>query len=161
MILFVEDDAKDRLLIQTSLATSKHRERMTFVSNGVEAFEFINQQFLPRVLVIDLKMPKQDGLELIKAIRENTKYNHLPIVVFSSSISPVDIRECYQAGANAYVVKTINLTGFVEAVNSIVNFWVNWNVPEPAGSGLVFQRERAETARQSPHDNPGATESGH
>lgn len=127
MILFVEDDAKDRHLIQSVLSAWEHKEKVTFVSTARLALEYLEQCVkLPAVVVIDLKLPEVDGFELVTQIRKSG-YASLPVVVFSSSTRPEDIARCYRNGASAYVVKHISFTGFSKAVKGIVDFWVHLN----------------------------------
>jgi CheY-like chemotaxis protein len=126
MILFVEDDAKDRHLIQSVLSRWEYKEQVTFVSTSVLAKTCLKKSIqLPAVVVIDLKLPEIDGFELVAQIRN--EYANLPIVVFSSSMRPADIARCYKNGASAYVIKHISFERFGKAVKGIVDFWVHLN----------------------------------
>jgi len=128
MILFVEDNTRDRLLIQSILSQWEHKERITFVIDGPQAVSYLREcSNLPSVVIIDLHLPQLSGLELVKALRANSDYYSLPIVVFSSSSSPLDIENCYRAGTNAYVIKSIDFTQFSKSVKHIVDFWVYTN----------------------------------
>src|SRR5712675_296331 len=112
MILFVEDDSKDADLALAALVKYNSASRVEFVRDGEEALDYLHchgkfktrSSGVPAVVVIDLKMPKMDGLELVKRIRAETQFKLIPIVVFSSSRAESDLIESYQNGVNAYVV---------------------------------------------------------
>jgi two-component system response regulator len=129
MILFVENDAKDRLLIQSVLSSWDHIKQVMFVTDGVEALKYLENSVtnFPFVIVIDLQMPKIDGLELIRKIRANSKYSFVPIVMFSSSNQKADIAASYQNGASAYIVKPLGFVEFSRAIKTIMSFWVDLN----------------------------------
>jgi CheY-like chemotaxis protein len=115
--------------------------RVAFVRDGEEALDYLHYRGkfktrsggTPGVVVIDLKMPKMDGLELVKRIRAEEKLKLIPIVVFSSSRAESDLVECYQSGINAYVVKPLGFQEFMDAVRGLATFWASINEPPPNG----------------------------
>ena len=141
MILFVEDDSKDADLALAALVKYNSASRVEFVRDGEEALDYLHchgkfktrSSGPPAVVVIDLKMPKMDGLELVKRIRAETQFKSIPIVVFSSSRAESDLTECYQNGVNAYVVKPLGFHEFMDAVKGLANFWASINEPPPNG----------------------------
>jgi CheY-like chemotaxis protein len=127
MILFVENDSKDRLLIQSVLSDWEHRGRIVFVTDGTCALDYLQESNIPAVIIIDLQMPKIDGLELIQKLRAIPKFAHVPIVMFSSSNSRTDIEASYRNGASAYVVKPLGFLEFKRTINTLMEFWVETN----------------------------------
>ncbi|MEO8427834.1 MAG: response regulator, partial [Verrucomicrobiota bacterium] len=131
MILFVEDDSKDAELALAALVKYNSASRVEFVRDGEEALDYLLSRGKfktrsggsPAVVVVDLKMPKMDGLELVKRIRAEEQLILLPIVVFSSSRAESDLIECYRCGVNAYVVKPLGFQEFMEAVKGLASFW--------------------------------------
>ena len=141
MILFVEDDSKDAELALAALVKYNSAARVAFVRDGEEALDYLHYRGkfktrsggTPGVVVIDLKMPKMDGLELVERIRAEEKLKLIPIVVFSSSRAESDLTECYQNGINAYVVKPLGFQEFMDAVRGLATFWASINDPPPNG----------------------------
>ena len=141
MILFVEDDSKDAELALAALVKYNSASRVEFVRDGEEALDFLHYQGKfktrssgpPAVVVIDLKMPKMDGLELVRRIRSEKQFRLIPIVVFSSSRAESDLIESYQNGVNAYVVKPLGFHEFMNAVKGLAIFWASINEPPPNG----------------------------
>ena len=139
MILFVEDDSKDADLALAALVKYNSAARVAFVRDGEEALDYLHCRgkykmrlgSSPAVVVIDLKMPKMDGLELVKRIRAEEQLKLIPIVVFSSSRAESDLIECYQTGVNAYVVKPLVFQEFMEVVKGLAIFWASINEPPP------------------------------
>ena len=141
MILFVEDDSKDAELALAALVKYNSAARVAFVRDGEEALDYLHCRGkfktrsgdAPAVVVIDLKMPKMDGLELVKRIRAEEQLKLIPIVVFSSSRAESDLIECYQNGVNAYVVKPLGFQEFMDAIKGLATFWASINEPPPNG----------------------------
>jgi len=139
MILFVEDDSKDADLALAALVKFNSASRVEFVRDGEEALDYLHcrgkfktrSSGAPAVVVIDLKMPKMGGLELVKRIRAEEQLKLIPIVVFSSSRAESDLTECYKNGVNAYVVKPLGFHEFMEAVKQLAVFWAAINEPPP------------------------------
>jgi CheY-like chemotaxis protein len=134
-ILLAEDNPLDVELTIEALTEHNLANHVVAVRDGVEALEYLNceGQFKnrkkgnPAVLLLDIKMPRMDGIEVLEAIRGNEKFKVLPVVMLTSSREEPDLKKCYDLGVNAYVVKPVNFKDFVDAVNHIGIFWAILN----------------------------------
>lgn len=135
-ILLVEDSDHDAELTVRALKKSNLINNIVRLKNGEEALEFlfgegefehcnINNQ--PKVVLLDLKMPKVDGLEVLKAIREREETKELPVVMLTSSKEEQDLLESYKLGVNSYIVKPVEFTDFTKAVSDVGLYWVILN----------------------------------
>ena len=139
-ILLVEDDPRDVELTIETLKTFKLANNIVNVGDGVEAMEYLQYEgkfksrssVNPAVILLDIKMPRMDGIETLKAIREDEKLRTIPVVILTSSREDPDLKRCYELGANAYVVKPVDFKAFMEAVKQIGAFWAVLNEP-PSG----------------------------
>ena len=135
-ILLVEDSDQDAELSIRALKKSNVVNNIVRLKNGEEALEFIfgegefehrsikNQ---PKVVLLDLKMPKVDGLEVLKAIREKEETKELPVVILTSSKEEQDVVKSYKLGVNSYIVKPVEFSSFTKAVSDIGMYWVLLN----------------------------------
>ncbi len=138
-ILLAEDDPEDVELILEALAEHKLANEVVAVSDGREALDYLFRigryagriNGNPVVLLLDLKMPKIDGIEVLKTIKGDELLKTLPVVVLTSSRESRDLEECYQLGVNAYVVKPVKFPEFLDAVKKIGVFWALVNEPPP------------------------------
>jgi len=135
-ILLVEDNVSDEKLVKRAFNKANIISRLKVVRDGAEALDFIfgsgvykgrNINQLPKFVMLDLKLPKVNGLEVLKKIRENKTTAMLPVVMFTSSQEVSDILNCYQSGANSYIVKPIDFGDFVAAVTGIGSYWTSLN----------------------------------
>ena len=128
LILLVEDDPDDEELAVTSLQ-KHHIGRVRTAHDGVEALAYLHDghQELPRVVLLDLKLPKIDGFEVLRRIREHPRTRLLPVVVMTSSKQETDRLSCYRCGANSFVTKPIGFDQFREAVRQMGLYWVGLN----------------------------------
>ncbi|OUJ72649.1 response regulator [Hymenobacter crusticola] len=127
-ILHVEDDPYCVELVQRALRKLTPPPAYLAVRDGEEALAFLAGQVRPpRLLLLDLKLPKVSGLQVLEALRGNQEADMLPIVVFTSSQELQDVEQSYQLGANSYVVKPVTYKEFSEAVQHMVNYWVGIN----------------------------------
>jgi len=139
-ILLAEDNPKDVELTLEALEDSLLANRVVVVKDGVEAMEYLRceGQFadrepgLPSVLLLDIKMPRKDGIEVLREIRNDPKLKLLPVVMLTSSREDKDLLNSYYLGVNAYVVKPVNFNGFIDAIKQLGIFWglVNELPPE-------------------------------
>jgi two-component system, response regulator len=113
------------------------------VRDGVEAIEFLSGTgqyagrdvaHVPTVVLLDLKLPKLDGLGVLKRLRAEPRTKHLPVVVLTSSSQDADVTASYHLGANSYVRKPVEFGAFVDAVSSLGLYWVLLNRPPPLGA---------------------------
>ena len=138
-ILMVEDDARDVELSLTALEQYNLANEVVVVADGEEALDYLYQrgQFMarpngnPAVLLLDLKLPKVDGLEVLQQIKRDDRLKMIPVVVLTSSREERDMVASYQLGVNAYVVKPVDFHEFVNAVKELGIFWALINEPPP------------------------------
>lgn len=129
-ILLVEDDSDDQELIRQSLARCEHKHELIVIADGEEALTYIfeSESFnYPAVIILDLKLPKINGHEILKQIKESEKTKHIPVVIFTSSKEEKDLKESYASGANAFVRKPIDFIEFKNTVKDIGTFWLRHN----------------------------------
>lgn len=137
-ILLVEDNAQDAELMVRTLRKSGLSNPLVTVEDGVEALDFLfscgnysgrNGSRGPRVVFLDLKLPKLNGLEVLREIKKNELTRSIPVVVVTSSCEDPDIKAAYALGANSYVVKPVEFEGFCEAVTKLGLYWLLVNQP--------------------------------
>ena len=134
-VLLVDDDEKDVELILEALDEFNLRSRIKSVSDGAEALDYLLKEGKyksrsngnPSFILLDLKMPKIDGIELLREIKQNSITKLIPTIVLTSSAEEKDIIESYRLGANAYVVKPVEFEKFFEAIKYIGFFWAVLN----------------------------------
>lgn len=135
-ILLVEDDPQDLELTMRSLKKANLANRIAVARDGAEALDFIfcegdyagrSMLDAPRLVMLDLKLPKIDGLEVLKRIKADSRTRALPVVVLTSSREQRDIVESYNLGVNSYVVKPVQFDQFAEAVRELGFYWLLLN----------------------------------
>ena len=140
-ILLVEDDPRDIELTLNALSEYNLANEIAIARDGVEALDYVYRRGAfagrpvgnPVVILLDLKLPKLDGLQVLRQLKADEQTRFIPIVVLTSSRETRDLAECYACGVNAYVVKPVRFNEFVEAVKQVGVFWALINEP-PAGS---------------------------
>jgi CheY-like chemotaxis protein len=141
-ILLVEDDPKDIDLTLAALAEYNLVNEVIVVRDGAEALDYLHTKGNyksragenPAVVLLDLKLPKVDGLEVLREIRSDERLKHIPVVVLTSSREDRDMVASYELGANAYVVKPVDFHEFVNAVKDLGVFWAVINEPPPGST---------------------------
>ncbi len=142
-ILLVEDDDRDVELTLAALEEYNLANEVAVACDGEEALDYFNRRGKfqdrapenPAVVLLDLKMPKIDGLEVLRQMRANDHLRMVPVVVLSSSAEERDVIESYKLGVNAYVVKPVDMKQFLEAIKKLGLFWAVLNEPPPARIG--------------------------
>jgi CheY-like chemotaxis protein len=135
----VEDDAKDVELTLTALEEYNLANEVVVVHDGAEALDYLYYRGAfqmrtgdnPAVMLLDLKLPKVDGLEVLKQIKSDEKLRMIPVVVLTSSKEEKDMVASYKLGVNAYVVKPVDFHEFVNAIKELGAFWAVINEPPP------------------------------
>ncbi len=136
-ILLVEDSGKDIELTQAALEDMHLANRVVVLRDGSEALGYLqekargNEENFPAVMLLDIKMPKVNGIEVLRAIKTSPGLKHLPVVMLTSSREGLDMNECYELGANGYVVKPVEFSEFFEAVRALGKYWAVVNEPPP------------------------------
>lgn len=144
-ILLVEDSPKDVELTLSSLSPFKLDRQVAVASDGAEALDYLQRtgRFAnrppghPAVVLLDIKMPKLDGFNVLRSIRNDPDLRMIPVVILTSSREDRDLRESYQLGANAFVVKPVAFKQFVETVRTVSSFWSQLNEPPPGCAGRL------------------------
>lgn len=131
-ILIAEDDADDRYLLQTAFSEIGFPERIDFVENGIEVLNYLDniytsndmeEKALPGFILLDLNMPKKDGREVLKELKQHPVFKKIPVIVFTTTKNEIEIRRCYELGANSYVVKPISFDALLKVVENIRSYW--------------------------------------
>lgn len=131
-ILLIEDNPDDAGLTIRALKKYNLANNLLHVQDGEEALNFIfsgNLRGLPKVILLDLKMPKVDGIEVLRKLKSDDEKKIIPVVVLTSSREERDIVESYKLGVNAYIVKPVDFDKFVKAISEIGFFWLLLNQP--------------------------------
>jgi two-component system, response regulator len=148
-VLLVEDNPGDVMLILRALKKNGVKNEVIVARDGVEALDYLfgtgiyagrDTTVMPQLILLDLRLPKVDGLEVLRRVREDERTKLLPVVVLTSSRDDQDLVEGYGLHANSYVCKPVGFERFVEAVRQLKFYWLILNEPAP----------RAESARSEP-----------
>jgi two-component system, response regulator len=140
MILLVEDNPDDEALTVRALRKNNIANTLSVVRDGAEALEFLfctgayasrDPRELPQIVLLDLKLPKVDGLEVLRRIRSDERTRLLPVVILTSSREEQDLIQSYRLGANSYVRKPVDFNQFVDAVGQLGLYWLVLNESLP------------------------------
>lgn len=139
-ILLAEDSPHDAEMAIDALRDANLANPIVHVEDGVEALDYLlrrgrfqgREDRDPAVLLLDIKMPRMDGLEVLTELRKDTRFNHLPVVILSSSREESDLARSWDLGVNAYVVKPVDVDQFFDAVRTLGRFWAVLNEPPAA-----------------------------
>jgi two-component system response regulator len=127
-ILLVEDNPNDAELTLRALRKTDIGARLAIARDGAEALEYLlSGRPMPKVVFLDLKLPKIDGMEVLRRIRADERAHSIPVVVLTSSQEERDITECYRLGVNSYVVKPVEFDKFYKAVGELGLYWLVLN----------------------------------
>jgi CheY-like chemotaxis protein len=131
-ILIAEDDADDRFLLQAAFEENGFKDRLYFVENGVEAIDYLNsikqkekENSLPRFILLDLNMPKKDGREVLKELKQDAELKKIPVVIFSTTNNEQEMRRCYELGANSYITKPNSFESLLKTVAALRSYWMH------------------------------------
>lgn len=131
-ILLVEDDQVDCMTIKRALEEENINNRLDIVSNGEEALAYLlsSENDLPSIILLDLNMPRMNGIELMKAIKKHPGLKKIPIVVLTTSSAEQDINDSFELGAAGFMVKPLDYREFIDAVATIYRYWHLSKLPE-------------------------------
>ena len=141
-ILLVEDNPDDVKLTINAFEKNNITNEIVVVNDGVKALDYLfkrglysksDPNDLPTVILLDLKLPKIDGHEVLKQVRANERTKLIPVIILTSSKEEDDLVKCYKNGCNSYVQKPVDFTEFVQAVQSLGMYWLLLNEPPPGG----------------------------
>ncbi len=139
VILLVEDNPDDEALTIRALRKANVMNRVVVAHDGVEALEYLlgqgsdDDRAMPQVVLLDLKLPRVDGLEVLRRVRADERTRMLPVVILTSSNEEEDRIAGYRLGANSYVRKPVEFGQFAEAVRQLGLYWLLLNEPPPTG----------------------------
>ncbi|MBC7874702.1 MAG: response regulator [Ferruginibacter sp.] len=138
-VLLVEDNPVDAEMTIRSLKKYNMANNLVHVKNGKEAVDFIfgtgtyagvrDLTFPPKVVLLDIQMPKMNGIEVLEKIKADPRTRNIPVIILTSSNESPDIQKCYDLGANSYIVKPVNFESFAEAIKNLGFYWLLLNQP--------------------------------
>ncbi len=140
IILLVEDNQDDEVLTLRALRQNNILNEVIVARDGVEALDYLfaagahkgrDTNIMPQVILLDLKLPKIDGFEVLKRIRSDSRTKHLPVVILTSSKEEKDLINGYSLGANSYICKPVDFESFIEAVRQLGLYWLVINETPP------------------------------
>jgi len=135
-ILLVEDDIDDAEMTMHAMRKFNLANKLIHVTDGEEAMDFLlgKGKFIgrdvtlkPRLILLDLKMPKMDGMEVLEVIKSNSDTKKIPVVILTSSKEDPDVTRCYELGANGYIVKPVEFDSFIKTVSELGMYWMLLN----------------------------------
>ncbi len=135
-ILSIEDNSDDILLFGLAFRKAKLSARVEFLTDGEKAISYFSPmpaKALPLLLLLDLKLPKKSGFEVLAWLRSQPALQRLPVIILSSSSQPEDIDQAYDLGANSYLVKPANIDDLVELVKALDTYWIKANARPTVG----------------------------
>jgi len=139
-ILIVDDSRNDIELAISALSEKNLANEVVVAEDGVEALDFLykrgkftnHQNGNPVVILLDIKMPRMDGIEVLKHIRSEPRFRLIPVIMVTSSAEEKDLVESYKLGANSYVVKPVDIVQFIDAIKVLGQYWAVINQPPPS-----------------------------
>jgi CheY-like chemotaxis protein len=131
-ILLVEDNPFDRKLLLRALKREQFADLICLANDGVEALELLNEAIakgsdLPCMILLDLKMPRMNGLEFLEHIKGNKLTCTIPVIVLTTSAQSSDLKKAYQLGVNSYLIKPFDYDEFATTIVQVTNYWLNMN----------------------------------
>ncbi len=127
-IVLIEDNEQDVLLTIRALNQNNFSNQIIVLKDGDEAINFFSSMTIePQVILLDLKLPKRDGFEVLGHLRTQKKTKHIPVVILSTSVEETDVLRGYDGGANSYVRKPVDFNQFADAVKSLGSYWLSLN----------------------------------
>lgn len=134
-ILLVEDNPDHAELVKRSLESHRIANIIYHVEDGEAALDFLfnrqgspNEKVMPSLILLDLRLPKIDGLQVLKEIKKSDKYMRIPVVILTSSEAEKDVAQAYDYHANSYLVKPLDYNNFMDLMNELGFYWLAWNV---------------------------------
>ena len=144
-ILMAEDDADDRVLARDAMRESRSVNRLRFVEDGQELMDYLTRSGTyakceaprPGLILLDLNMPRKDGREALREIKNDPDLRHIPVVVLTTSKTDEDVARAYDLGANSFITKPVTFDGLVEIVRTIDKYW--FQIVELPGDRSLLQ----------------------
>lgn len=142
-ILLVEDSAEDLELAERALRKGQPSLQIQVARDGVEALDFVfgegahagrDVALAPKVVFLDLKLPRVDGIEVLKRLKSDPRTSAIPVVMLTSSMEQQDVQRCYALGVNSYIVKPVTFERYTAAVQQLGSYWMQLNQPTPGAA---------------------------
>ncbi len=136
VVLLVEDDPAHAEIVKRNFETSRIANRLIHLSDGQEALDYLYRRGAfgdpvasprPGIVLLDLRLPKVDGLQVLKTIKEEPLLENIPVVILTTSASESDVVKAYECHANSYLVKPVDFSKFVELMEVLGYYWLAWN----------------------------------
>ena len=125
-ILFADDDAEDRFILQDAMDALHETDMLLFANNGEEAWQVLRKNFdhniSPCLIILDLNMPKLNGVQTLERIKRDERFNKIPVIIYSTSINPLEKEKCLKLGAHSYVTKPVSLNESMETARMFLTF---------------------------------------
>lgn len=121
-ILFIDDDEIERMKFKRVCSKSDHKLKILEAKNGEDALEKL-QEDVPNLIILDLNMPKMNGIEFLKILKSDSIYKYIPIIVMSSSDNHNDLKECYEIGIAGYIIKPLKYDDYNNHILSLLSYW--------------------------------------
>jgi CheY-like chemotaxis protein len=131
LILIAEDDRDDRFLLQNAFVESGNFELLKFVENGVEVMSYLNDlvsengENYPDLIILDLNMPKKNGKEVLGELRNHPVFKKIPVIIYTTTSSEIEMEKCFELGASTYIVKPASFELLLEVVEQIRTTWLS------------------------------------
>ncbi len=131
-LVIADDDEEDRELIEEALRESKFKNKYTFVEDGEQLMDYLKRnesssgkksENLPSLILLDLNMPKKDGRQVLKEIKDDPKLKKIPVVVLTTSRADKDIMQCYNLGVSSFISKPTSFTSMIEIMKTLNKYW--------------------------------------
>lgn len=130
-IIVADDDTDDQFMLKEAFSSLNFDKEICSVENGEELLDYLNKRGkysngnlpVPKLILLDLNMPKIDGRQCLRMIRENKEFCKIPIIIFSTSNNPEDVSQSYELGANSYIIKPYSYNELVEIIDVIKKYW--------------------------------------
>ena len=157
-VLYVEDNADDVLLLRHAFKRADILDPVQFAQDGQEAIDYLagagkfsdrKKYPMPRLVLLDLKLPKKTGIEVLQWIREQPALRKLPVIILSASAQKSDVGRCYELGVNAFLVKPSSIDTLGDMCRAIQHFWLTYNVFPQDGSGAAEPIPKSEDSSSS------------
>ena len=124
-IVFADDDADDRLLVQEAFEENCAAYKLDLVEDGIQLLDYLNNnETNPSLILLDINMPRKDGTQVLAELKANPQWRHIPVIMFTTSKSPEDVRKCYDLGANSFIVKPSSFQDLLNVTDNIVKYWI-------------------------------------
>ena len=124
-IVYADDDADDRLLVQEAFEENNAAYKLDLVEDGVQLLDYLkSSETNPSLILLDINMPRKDGTQVLAELKANPRWRHIPVVMFTTSKSPEDVRKCYDLGANSFIVKPSSFQDLLNVTDVIVKYWL-------------------------------------